>query len=74
MGLQANVPQPYDDDEEGVENNTTADDIEAALTDLQVALLYFIPSDCMNKGNTTRQTQSLRIHKSLDFYSSLVFI
>ena len=50
MGLQANVPQPYDDDEEGVENNTTADDIEAALTDLQVALLYFIPSVCMNKG------------------------
>ena len=70
MGLQANVPQPYDDDEEGVENNTTADDIEAALTDLQVALLYFIPSVCMNKG----KTQSLRIHKSLDFYSSLVFI
>ena len=42
MGLQANVPQPYDDDEEGAENNTTADDIEAALTDLQVGLLYFI--------------------------------
>ena len=33
--LQANVPQPYDD-EEGADNNTTADDIEAALTDLQV--------------------------------------
>ena len=37
--LQANVPQPYDD-EEGADNNTTADDIEAALTDLQVLLKY----------------------------------
>ena len=35
-GLQANVPQPYDDDEDRGDHNTTADDIEAALTDLQV--------------------------------------
>ena len=35
-GLQANVPQPYDDEDDGGEHNTTADDIEAALTDLQV--------------------------------------
>ena len=35
-GLQANVPQPYDDDDEGGDHSTTADDIEAALTDLQV--------------------------------------
>ena len=36
VGLQANVPQPYDDDEDGGDHNTTVDDIEAALTDLQV--------------------------------------
>jgi hypothetical protein len=36
VGLQANVPQPYDDDDDGADHNTTADDIEAALTDLQV--------------------------------------
>ena len=36
VGLQANVPQPYDDDEDGADHNTTVDDIEAALTDLQV--------------------------------------
>jgi len=37
-GLQANVPQPYDDDEDRGDHNTTADDIEAALTDLQLSL------------------------------------
>ena len=36
VGLQANVSQPYDDDDDGADHNTTADDIEAALTDLQV--------------------------------------
>ena len=36
VGLQANVPQPYDDEDDGPDHNTTADDIEAALTDLQV--------------------------------------
>ena len=36
VGLQANVPQPYDDEDDGADHNTTADDIEAALTDLQV--------------------------------------
>ena len=36
VGLQANVPQPFDDDDDGTDHNTTADDIEAALTDLQV--------------------------------------
>ena len=39
VGLQANVPQPYDDDEDGGDHNTTVDDIEAALTDLQVRSL-----------------------------------
>ena len=39
VGLQANVPQPYDDDEDGGDHNTTVDDIEAALTDLQVGSL-----------------------------------
>merc|ERR1719361_1062436 len=38
VGLQANVPQPYDDEDDGPDHNTTADDIEAALTDLQLSL------------------------------------
>ena len=56
VGLQANVPQPYDDDEEGAENNTTADDIEAALTDLQVSLSYFIYFIMYESSDSSHQT------------------
>ena len=50
VGLQANFPQPYDDDEDGGDHNTTVDDIEAALTDLQVHSLD-IETYCTHNSN-----------------------
>ena len=44
VGLQANVPQPSEYDEYGGGGDAT-DDVEAALTDLQVGMMFqnFVP-------------------------------